>query len=254
MARIRSIKPEFWRSPSTAQASPRARLLYIAMWNWADDYGVGEWTPRELLGFAFPNDLDIGSAEFQSLCTEVATCFDTVFYMVGKRRFYCIPAWDDHQKNERRAQGKYPRHYDPNSAPDPDFSEITEMRGKSVQVIGKSVSGTGEQGNREQGTGNRETASRGSRLKPDWVPSAESVALIRTECPTVNAQSEHVVFVDYWIAQPGAKGVKTNWDATWRNWMRRKQADSVKGQKLSPEDRARQTLALAVEPISLEAK
>jgi hypothetical protein len=38
--RIRSIKPEFWDSPSTASASVRVRLLFIAMWNWADDHGV----------------------------------------------------------------------------------------------------------------------------------------------------------------------------------------------------------------------
>jgi hypothetical protein len=33
------------------------------------------------------------------------------------------------------------------------------------------------------------------------------------------------VFVDYWIAQPGQRGVKVDWEATWRNWMRRKQGD-----------------------------
>jgi len=27
-------------------------------------------------------------------------------------------------------------------------------------------------------------------------------------------------FRDYWIAQPGQKGVKTDWKATWRNWVR----------------------------------
>ena len=158
MARIRSIKPEFWRSPSTAKASPRARLLYIAMWNWADDYGVGEWTPRELLGFAFPNDLEITSAEFQCLCTEVATCFNTVFYRVGGRRFYCIPAWDVHQKNERRAQGKYPGPDDPKAVPDQAFTVSSEMCGTSVQTRGDTASGTGnrEQGTGEQGTGNRE--------------------------------------------------------------------------------------------------
>jgi hypothetical protein len=28
-------------------------------------------------------------------------------------------------------------------------------------------------------------------------------------------------FRDYWIAQPGQRGVKLDWDATWRNWIRR---------------------------------
>ena len=27
-------------------------------------------------------------------------------------------------------------------------------------------------------------------------------------------------FRDYWVAQPGAKGSKTDWLATWRNWVR----------------------------------
>jgi len=28
-------------------------------------------------------------------------------------------------------------------------------------------------------------------------------------------------FRDYWIAKPGKDGVKLDWAATWRNWMRR---------------------------------
>ena len=27
-------------------------------------------------------------------------------------------------------------------------------------------------------------------------------------------------FLDYWIAIPGQRGVKLNWKATWRNWVR----------------------------------
>lgn len=34
-------------------------------------------------------------------------------------------------------------------------------------------------------------------------------------------QAEWAQFHDYWIAQPGQKAVKTNWEATWRSWVRR---------------------------------
>ena len=168
MARIRSIKPEFWRSPSTAKASPRARLLYIAMWNWCDDFGVGEWTPRELLGFAFPNDENVTSTELQCLCTEVATCFGTQFYLVNGRRFYCIPSWDDHQKNERRAQCKYPRPDAPDASVDAEVHGNAEKRGSSVQTRGSTGTGTGEQGNRGTGEqGNREPSPAATdRVKP----------------------------------------------------------------------------------------
>jgi hypothetical protein len=36
----------------------------------------------------------------------------------------------------------------------------------------------------------------------------------------VNPLVEFEKFRDYWIAQPGQKGVKLDWDATWRNWCR----------------------------------
>jgi hypothetical protein len=87
-------------------------------------------------------------------------------------------------------------------------------------------------------------ATRGSRLPTAWVPSAETVAVIKTECPSVDPKTEHAVFVDYWIAQPGQKGVKTDWDATWRNWMRRKQADTTKGAKPTKEDQVLDVLEL----------
>lgn len=32
---------------------------------------------------------------------------------------------------------------------------------------------------------------------------------------------EAAKFRDYWVAQPGQKGVKLDWPATWRNWCRR---------------------------------
>ena len=145
MARIRTIKPEFWDSPGTARASLRARLFFIAMWNWADDYGVGTANPKQLVGFAFPNDDDVTVADFPRLRTEVSECYDVVWYEVDSRPYYCIPSWDDHQKNERRAKGKYP-------TPDQGIRTVTETHGSSAPKNGRSGTGTGEQGNR--GTGN----------------------------------------------------------------------------------------------------
>jgi hypothetical protein len=91
-------------------------------------------------------------------------------------------------------------------------------------------------------------ATRGSRLSPDWMPSAASVATAKKDAPNVDHRAEHATFVDYWIAQPGQKGVKTNWESTWRNWMRRKEGDiKTRPGKQTPEERARQTLSLATD-------
>ncbi|MGO3884719.1 MAG: hypothetical protein ACTJHU_00345 [Mycetocola sp.] len=89
------------------------------------------------------------------------------------------------------------------------------------------------------------TTSRGARLSEGWMPSQESIDKMRAEAPDVDVRAEHAVFVDYWIAQPGQKGVKRNWDSTWRNWMRRKQTDHAnKRTKPAPAERAAQTANL----------
>lgn len=141
MARIRTIKPEFWDSPGTARASLQARLFFIAMWNWADDWGIGTANPSQLMSFAFPNDEYKLSTDFPSLRTEVAECFDVQWYEVDSRPYFAIPSWDLHQKNERRSAKRNPT---------PDQGKLTdaEMRGISVRTDGKNTLGTGEQGNR----------------------------------------------------------------------------------------------------------
>ena len=46
MARIRTIKPEFFTSDDICALSPRARLLYIGLWCEADREGRLVWAPR----------------------------------------------------------------------------------------------------------------------------------------------------------------------------------------------------------------
>lgn len=109
MPRIRSVKPEFWSSPSVTAMSPWARLLFIAMWNWADDTGRGTFNPRELVGFAFPNDEDLGVPEFRALCAEIRAHCAVNFYRYDGRDFYAIPSWARHQSKHAKLSGsKYP--------------------------------------------------------------------------------------------------------------------------------------------------
>lgn len=178
MARIRTIKPEFWRSPSTASASPWARLLFIAMWNWADDHGRAEWTPRELLGFAFPHDTEspCTDAEFPLLLAEVADAFAVKFYINSGRRFYEIPSWDSHQKSERRTNTRFVTAEDPESFSDQGIYDLIgntyTSGGNSAPASGETSVGTGEQGN--IGTGeHRNRGTDSSSGTADAVPRPE---------------------------------------------------------------------------------
>lgn len=72
----------------------------------------------------------------------------------------------------------------------------------------------------EKRRGETERASRsGSRLPDDWQPSKEDRAFAGDFDIDVDATAS--VFRDYWHAVAGAKGRKTDWPATWRNWVRR---------------------------------
>lgn len=161
MARIRTIKPEFFTSPDTAKASIEARLFYIALWCWADDWGIGEANFNQLLGFAFPEEDQRERKEIQSLCKEVANTYGTVFYENAGRYFYAIPAWEDHQKTQRRSKRRNPSPDDADSVPDkriyvePDISERTQGNSESTQ--GNDGEGTGE--HRNIGTGEHRNMS-----------------------------------------------------------------------------------------------
>jgi len=67
-------------------------------------------------------------------------------------------------------------------------------------------------------------AARASRLPDDWKPGAEDIAEAKAKLGS-NASREFQKFRDYWKAQPGQRGVKLDWDATWRNWVRKAEED-----------------------------
>jgi hypothetical protein len=62
--------------------------------------------------------------------------------------------------------------------------------------------------------------SRGTRLPADWLPSEDQIQFCKTHRTDLSPQTTADRFRDYWSAQPGAKGLKLDWDATWRNWVR----------------------------------
>ena len=63
---------------------------------------------------------------------------------------------------------------------------------------------------------------RGTRLPAGWTPGPEQQAFAESlGIRNGVAAAELEKFRDYWAAQPGQRGVKTDWTATWRNWLRR---------------------------------
>lgn len=73
MPRNRMIKPEFWTDEKVGRVSPIARLMFIGLWNLADDYGVVKGNPVYVKSQLFAYDERVISSEvaewIESLCT-----------------------------------------------------------------------------------------------------------------------------------------------------------------------------------------
>lgn len=96
MARIRTIKPEFWTDEVIVQLPFEARLLFIGLWNFADDYGGLQDSPDRIRMQVFPGDARVDVEEnIDLLCA--AGLLDRY---VDERGEYalCITKWSKHQK------------------------------------------------------------------------------------------------------------------------------------------------------------
>ena len=66
------------------------------------------------------------------------------------------------------------------------------------------------------------SSKKGTRLPLDWSPAVETIeAAIEIGLSRQQASAQADRFRDYWHGVAGAKGVKLDWPATWRNWCRK---------------------------------
>jgi hypothetical protein len=84
---------------------------------------------------------------------------------------------------------------------------------------------------------------RGSRLALDFCFTKEWEQFCQQTRPELSPVKTFDQFKDYWIAQAGQKGVKLDWFATWRNWVR-----STSAPKQNPYDIVRLTVPSKNEP------
>jgi len=92
-------------------------------------------------------------------------------------------------------------------------------------------------------TNNQEKKTLGKRLASDSCLTKEWEDFCVEQRPELNPAKTFDQFKDYWIAQAGQKGVKLDWFATWRNWVR-----STNAPKVNPADNIRLTVPASNEP------
>ena len=93
MARIRTIKPEFFTSEDIVSLSPLARLFYVSLWCEADREGRLDWRIGTLKMRYFPGD----NCDMQALANELIDGGLIVVYEVDGKQYAEIPSFKTHQ-------------------------------------------------------------------------------------------------------------------------------------------------------------
>jgi hypothetical protein len=109
--RIRTIKPEFWASEDVAPLSYFDRLLFIGLWSYVDDNGVGRDNIRLIVASLFPLEEDPADI-VEAVDKGVAAIADAgliVRYVVAQRPYFYVLKWSKHQKINRPTRSRYPR-------------------------------------------------------------------------------------------------------------------------------------------------
>lgn len=97
MARIRSVKPEFWTSEQVMHMSRDARLLFIGLWNFCDDNGIHPASALTLKAQVFPAD-PLTADQVMSLIDEMIEQRLIEEYEASGRAFWRVTGWRRHQR------------------------------------------------------------------------------------------------------------------------------------------------------------
>lgn len=147
--RIRSIKPEFWRSTDISDLSLADRLLFIGLWSYVDDNGVGIYDIAIITAELFAHDLSREPIETLSRvsagCERLAEEGLIALYRVKNQDYLFVAAWEAHQRVNNPNKPRFPR---------PDAETATLLR-PDVDPKESLPPGTGEQ--RSRGTGEQST-------------------------------------------------------------------------------------------------
>lgn len=110
MARIRTVKPEFWEDEVVGVLPRDARLLFIATFNLADDEGLLRWAPAYLKASAFMYDDDVTVSDVAKLmqCLADAGLLFPYIGGVARQQMAMVVNFRKHQNINRPQKSKLP--------------------------------------------------------------------------------------------------------------------------------------------------
>lgn len=106
MSRIRSIKPEFWTSEQVLECSTNARLLFLGLLNFCDDFGRHPHSAKQCKAEVFPAD-DFTEKDILGMLHELSGNGLITVYATGGKEYFYVTGWK-HQRIDKPQPAKYP--------------------------------------------------------------------------------------------------------------------------------------------------
>lgn len=218
MARIRTIKPDFWTSEQVMDCKPLTRLLFIGLWNFADDYGRALVAPRTIKAQVMPGD-DVSGDDVQTMLNELNSFGLISFYSADGKEYFEITGWK-HQKIDN------PSKYKVCPAPSNEQSEKIAIPSDHSPTIGLEGRG-GERKVRE----NKIAAPKVAEPKPEKKSRSKPKVVVSDDFKFSHAARQYAAllgFSDSEVTRELQRFIRhakqndrrcADWDAAAHNWF-----------------------------------
>lgn len=109
MARIRSLKPDAFKSESLSRVPRGTRWTFAGLWTYVDDAGRGKDNARLIWAALYPLDPEIEVDDVEHDLTLLVRIGAVIRYVADGARYLAIPAFDKHQAAAyRRSESHLP--------------------------------------------------------------------------------------------------------------------------------------------------
>ena len=208
MARIRTIKPEFFTSEDIAFLTPLARLFFIGLWCEADREGRLSWKPKTLKFRYLPAD----NIDIDLIGQELIDQRLIETYEVDGRNYAQITSFPKHQViNNRESQSSIPEN--PEKAQ--KRIDASGTRESGVKAEGKEgKEGKGREGKARNASTSSEvivnldhpifsSGGKGegySAMNDEWKPSSAAIEILEKQHGINKGFADHCLpeFILYW--------------------------------------------------------
>ena len=166
--RIRSVKPEFWTSEDVAALDWHTRLLFLGLWSYVDDNGVGRDNELLIVAAIFPlDDPREALARVSGGLLKLAEGNLVMRYRgEDEKNYLCVTGWR-HQRIDHPNQPRYPL------PPGVTSEDMTYRKSRETLAKVPAILAPGTEEQRNRGTVKK--TSRRKSSTPDLNADREDV-------------------------------------------------------------------------------